>query len=88
MKTEHWKIEKSYLVALPNAVEVEDMTELRSWVQDRADAKAIRVDRPPIGKLHFRYEHDDDDQVSVVHVYFHDHKGALRRFMRLRKMAE
>lgn len=86
MNTQAWKIEASYTVDHPREVEVQDLPELRSWVQSRADAKKVRVDRPPIGKLHFRYEHDADDQPIVVHVYFNDRHGARKRFMRLRKI--
>lgn len=83
-----WRIEQSHTVDHPKEVEVEDLPELRSWVQSRADAKKIRVDRPSIGKLHFRYEHDSSDQVSVVHAYFNNHRGNRLRFMRLRRIAE
>lgn len=85
MSTQVWKIETSYTVDHPAEVEVADIPELRSWVQGRADAKKVRVDRPPIGKLHFRYEHDERDQPSVVHAYFTDRHRGRKRFMRLRR---
>jgi hypothetical protein len=80
-----WTIEMSHMVAVPKYIEATTMEELRSRVQEIADSKKIRTDRPAMGEITFRYEVDKYDQVNVVHSYFLDKHGKLRRFMRLRR---
>lgn len=82
-----WKIEMSHLhpTNRPDKVVARSMKELRSWVQRMADEKPPRVDVPPMGEITFRYEFDDQEQVTVVHSYFRNKKDKLSRFMRLRR---
>lgn len=80
-----WNIETSHMVDVPVLIEATSIPELRRRVQEIADKKKVRTDRPPIGELSFRYELDPEGEVTVVHSYFIDRKGKRRRFMRLRR---
>ena len=84
--TMKWDIESSHMCNVPRCVEVESMAELRSWVQDIADSKKVRSDRPAMDEITFRYEIDESiEEVNVTHCYFTDRHGKQRRFMRLRR---
>jgi len=81
-----WRIETSHMVAVPQSIEVDDLPELRRQVQQIADSKAVRPDRPAIGELSFKYELDDHDEPVVVHSFFTNRHGKKARFMRLRRL--
>lgn len=80
-----WIIETSHMVTVPEFIDADDLEELRGLVQDIADSKKVREDRPAIGEVSFRYELDKHDEVEVVHSYFVGKDEKLRRFMRLRR---
>lgn len=80
-----WNIETSHMVDVPVLIEASTPPELRRRVQEIADKKKVRTDRPPIGELSFRYELDANGDTAVVHAYFIDRHGKRRRFMRLRR---
>jgi hypothetical protein len=71
---------------MPTHLEVTSIEDLRSQVQHLADTKQLRIDRPPIGTVTFRYELDEHEQPVKVHVLFKDQHKKLRRFMRLAKV--
>lgn len=81
-----WNVETSHMVAVPQVIEADDLPELRRRVQQIADSKAVRPDRPAIGELSFKYELDSHDQPVVVHSYFMNRHGKKARFMRLRRL--
>lgn len=78
-------IEMSHMVDVPAYVEAATIPELRRWVQDKADSKKVRSDRPAIGELSYRYNLDAAGETIVVHAYFIGSNGLKRRFMRLRR---
>lgn len=80
-----WRVMASHVVCHPHELHVSRLSELRSRVQRIADAKKVRSDRPPIGKLSFRYELDADDHPCVVYAYFIGRGGTKRRFMKLER---
>lgn len=81
-----WLIDKSYMADVPSGgYEAHTLGDLMAQVQSTADNKKLRVDRPPIGNLEFRWELDADHQPDICHVYFLDSKSIRKRFMRLRK---
>lgn len=77
-----WLIETSHMVNVPAHIEAVDPTELRRRVQEIADSKEVRVDRPAIGELTFIF--NTDDYGCTAHAHFLDRHGKRRRFMRLR----
>lgn len=81
-----WNVETSHMVAVPQSIEADDLPELRGQVQQIADSKAVRPDRPAIGELSFKYELDDRDEPVVVHAFFTNLHGKKARFMRLRRL--
>lgn len=81
-----WIIDKSYMADVPvNGYDAHTVDDLKAKVQQTADNKKFRTDRPPIGCLEFRWELDKDNQPDIAHVYFLDSKSVRKRFMRLRK---
>ncbi len=81
-------IESSHMCDMGSHVDVESISQLRRWVQAKADAKKVRVDRPAIGEVTYRYQLAEDGTVNVVHAYFIGRDGKRRRFMRLRREQE
>lgn len=77
-----WLIETSHMVDVPAHIEAGDLPELRRWVQELADSKKVRADRPAIGELTFTLQ--SDEHGTVLHAHFLGHNGKRRRFMRLR----
>lgn len=85
-----WNVETSHLVAshgeaIPDYIETTTLDQLRTCLQHLANGKEVRDDRPPLGELTYRYEHDKFDRVTVVHAYFINKHNKLARFMRLRR---
>jgi hypothetical protein len=68
------------MAAVPEWIDADDLPELRGLVQEIADSKKRE---PRMGKIEFRYQLDDKDEVSVVHCYFVNRHGKRTRFMRL-----
>lgn len=82
-----WSIETSHLVAVPRQYTAIDLEDLKRQLQETADSKRLRVDRPPIGPLAFKVEYDEAGELSVVHSSFQGRNGKRLRFMRLRRVA-
>lgn len=86
MSKQRWKVETSHIVAHPEYYEAEDHFELYRLLQETADKKKIRIDRPPIGPLEFRAVENDYCEVTVVHAFFRGKNNQKKRFMRLRRV--
>lgn len=82
---QNWIVETSHMAAVPKSYEAKDHFELYRQVQDAANRKKIRIDRPPMGQLEFKPEENEYGQVVVVHAFFRSEKYGKRRFMRLRR---
>lgn len=81
--TTRWIVQKSYKVAGPEYYDVQNLDELRSLLQARADSYIATEEHPPLGELEYRYELDDGDQPFVIHAYFYNKYGDRTRFARL-----
>jgi hypothetical protein len=77
-----WQVEKSHLVAIPEKVMAETVSDLRRWVQEKAD---FSTNAHPFGEISFRYELNDNEEPVIIHAYFSNRHGKQQRFMRLRK---
>ena len=85
MSGQRWKVETSHIVVHPEYYLVEDHFELYRCLQQTADEKKIRIDRPPIGPLEFKPVENEYCETVVVHAFFRGQDGKKRRFMRLRR---
>lgn len=84
MRNYIFNVETSHMVDVPKRVEARSLQHMREQLQSVADSKKLRIDRPPIGPLSYRYELDDDDEPLVVHAFFVNSRGKRLRFMRLK----
>lgn len=82
-----WKVETAQMVQMPQTVEAITLEVLRQELQKLACTYRPRPGRPSLGLLTFRYEHDKQDRINVVHAYFKGHDKKLKRFARLRRAA-
>lgn len=85
MSKQLWKVETSHIVVHPEHYEADDHFELYRQLQETADRKKVRIDRPPIGPLEFRPVENEYSEVVVVHAFFRGKDGRKIRFMRLRR---
>ncbi|MGE3487305.1 MAG: hypothetical protein AB7L09_21515 [Nitrospira sp.] len=69
-----YKLTRSYLAGMPKTIEAETEGQLERKLQELADSKRCRIDRPPIGLLSFDWSTDQLD------ARFLDHKGRVRIF--------
>ena len=81
-----WRIVNSRILHHPSKINADDLPELRSRV-----AEIIRIGnqhretKKRIKGLSFKYEVDDRDYVSAVHVYFEGYTGKIIRAMKLER---
>ena len=88
MSKQLWRVETSHIVVHPETYEVDDHFELYRQLQQTADEKKIRIDRPPIGPLEFKPVENDYSETIVVHAFFRGKDGKKKRFMRLRRVGD
>lgn len=79
-----FRILQSYTVDHPEAIEARSVDLIEDQIQQIADRKSVRVDRPPIGEL--RFKHFDKPEGYEVHAFFTDRHGKSRRFMKTREV--
>lgn len=66
-----WKVSKSFVLEHPDHFQSDSLKELRRKVGEFCRiANAGRESRKRIRDLNFRYEADENDVVTTVHVYF------------------
>lgn len=87
MTQARWNIETSHIPikSVVGHLDAASLEDLRRQIQKYADDKPVTEERPAMGELTYRYEHDNFDRVEVVHAYFTNKHGKLARFMRLRR---
>lgn len=81
-----WRVETAQIVQLPEFIEALTIEQLRQELQKLACTYRPRPGKPPLGLLSFRYEHDCNERIAVVHAYFRGSDKKLKRFARLRKV--
>lgn len=79
--SDRWIVETSHMVVVPPFYDATDHLDLLRQLQETADNKRPRVDRPPIGPL--TWDVRCIDGVTRFHAYFTGSNGTRRRFMRL-----
>lgn len=79
-----WAVSKSFVLEHPEHFQSDSLRELRRKIGEFCRiANAERDQRKRIRDLSFRYEVDDDDVVTAVHVYF---MGYTKKQLRLFKL--
>lgn len=82
-----WKVSKSFLFEHPPAFQSDSLVELRRTIAEFARAvNATREQRKRIRDLSYRYEADDFDLVTAVHVYFTGYANKQIRLFKLERI--
>lgn len=79
-----WKILQSHIVDTLPFLVAADLGALRYKIQQIADNRKFH--HRAYGKIDFRYEADENDQVTRVHCYFIGRAGSRLRFMKLERV--
>lgn len=80
-----WDVETSQKVKAPETIRANNLSFLRTQLQELADTYRPTNEAPPLGDLHYRYELDERDRPLVVHSYYYNKDRKLSRFIRLRR---
>lgn len=79
-----WAVSKSFVFEHPSHFQSDSLRELRSKVSEFCRITNTKRDsRKRIRDLSFRYETDEDDVVTAVHVYFMGYTKKQLRLFRL-----
>lgn len=82
-----WKVSKSFLFEHPPTFQSDSLVELRRTIAEFArEANATREQRKRIRDLSYRYEADDFDIVTAVHVFFVGFAGKQIRLFKLERI--
>lgn len=79
-----WKIVASHIVTHPRHLVGATYEEVEAHMQEVADEKQVRSDRPAIGDLTFKRFYNGP--ARQVHGFFTGHDGKKRRFMKVEEV--